>query len=166
MRSPRSRPLCNRTSTPSVRKDVCRVVACSSTGPHSASTAKRTALRMRRACRRAAPSAPRRGIRRVLTRPASGARAKTMTTVSALIGVFAGEALRRHAKRVEKPQPPHEEDRAHDAARLPAPAGGRDPLMQARGTSQAFHGTAERDVLHEFNLGKRAKGLTAHEDRL
>src|SRR5205814_9583724 len=149
-----------------VRKSPCGAVACSSTGPQRASSAVRTARWMRRACNRAAPAAPRRGTSRVFTRPASGARANTMTTVSALIGVFARQALRRDAKRVEEPQPPHEEDGAHDAARLPAPARGRDALAQAGRAPRAFHGAAEPDVLHQRDLGKAGEGLAAREDRL
>src|SRR3989440_4161934 len=91
---------------------------------------------------------------RVFTWPARGARANTITTQSALIGVLAGKALRRHAERIEKAQPPHEEDRAHDTARLPAPRRRRDTCSQACRGAAALHPPAEGDVLHQRNLRK------------
>src|SRR5438876_1675288 len=166
MRSPRSRPRCSRSATGSVRKSPWCCVACNSTGPQWASTAVCTAWRMRRICSRAAPAAPRRGARRVFTRPASGARAKTMTMLSALIGVLAREALRGNAERIEQPQAPHEDDGAQHAARLPAPPRGRDALAQAGRAAAALHGAAEGDVLHQRDLREAGKRVAPHEDRL
>src|SRR5437773_4580800 len=71
-----------------------RGVTCSCTSPQRAARAVRTACRVSRAWRRAAPHSPSRGTRRVLTRPGSGARAKTMTTALRLVGVEAGKDLR------------------------------------------------------------------------
>src|SRR2546425_12352872 len=85
-----------------------RGVTCSCTSPQRAARAVRTACRVSRAWRRAAPHSPSRGTRRVLTRPGSGARAKTMTTALRLVGVEAGKDLPGSAQKKKHPQPPQE----------------------------------------------------------
>src|SRR5258706_3637835 len=166
MRSPRSRPRCRFTFTCKERSNPCDAVTCNSTGPQRASRAACTAFSTSCMCKRAAPAAPRRGARRVFTRPATGARAKTITRASARIGVIAREALWLDAERIEEPQAPHEEDRSHDTARLPAPPGSRYALGQARRRTHSLHGAAESDVLHEGNLGKPDEYVASDEDRL
>src|SRR5438045_7845283 len=106
------------------------------------------AARTSRSCRRAAGASPMRCAMRVFTSPARGARANTITTQSALIGVLAGKALRRHAERIEKAQPPHEEDRAHDTARLPAPRRRRDTGSQAARAPPRLNKPAEGNALN------------------
>src|SRR6267378_2665215 len=165
MRSPRSRPCWRRTGTP-ITKDEWNCVAWSSTGPQRACCAVRTAVEMSCRCSRAARSAPRRGTRRVFTCPASGERAKTMTMLSALIGVLARKALRRDAERVKQAQAPHENDGAQHAARLPAPAGGHDAAAYTCRAAGALHGAAEGDVLHQRDLGEARERVAPHEDRL
>src|SRR5437879_7812682 len=136
-----------------------RGVTCSSSAAHRAASAVRSVCRVSRAWRRAAPHSPSRGTRRVLTRPGSGARAKTMTTALRLVGVEAGKDLRASAKKIHQPQPPHEHDGAHHAARLPAAPRGHDALSKARRRPGALHRLAEADVLHPGNPRKSAEGL-------
>jgi hypothetical protein len=71
---------------------------------------------------------------------------------------------RRHAKCVKEPQPPHEEDGAHDAVALPAPSGRQDFFPQTG--RRHLHGGAESDVFHQRNLREAAEGVAMHEDRL
>src|SRR5216684_4407220 len=143
-----------------------RGVTCNCTSPQRAARAVRTACRVSRAWRRAAPHSPSRGTRRVLTRPGSGARAKTMTTALRLVGVEAGKDLRASAKKIHQPQPPHEQDGARHAARLPAAPRGHDALSKARRRPVALHRLAEGDVLHEGNRRKSTEDVAPHEDRL
>src|SRR5258708_19971511 len=163
MRLPRLSPCWRRQRTFRLRKKAWRLVTWSSTRQ---SLAVRSAARIRRSCRRAAPAAPRRGMRRVFTRPASGARAKTMTTLSARIGVLARQALRRDAERIEKAQPPHEKNSAQHAARLPAAPRGADALAQARRPPAPLQQPAERDVFHHGDLRKSREHLPSPADPL
>src|SRR5712671_1010062 len=163
MRLPRLSPCWRRQRTFRLRKKAWQLVTWSSTRQ---SLAVRSAARIRRSCRCATPAAPRRGIRRVFTRPASGARAKTMTTLSARIGVLARQALRRDAERVEKAQPPHEKYRAQHAARLPTAPRGAHALAQARRPPAPLKLAAERDVFHQGDLRKSRERVAPYEDRL
>src|SRR5258708_17579185 len=151
MRLPRLFPRWRRQRTFRLRKKAWHLVTWSSTRQ---SLAGRSAARIGRSCRCATPAAARRGIRRVFTRRASGARAKTMTTLSARIGVLARQALRRDAERIEKAQPPHEKDGAQHAAGLPAPAGSADAGAQACRPAAPLHQAAEGDVFHQDDFRK------------
>src|SRR5437588_10464222 len=166
MRLPRSAPRCSRIGTPRPRNQAWPCVTCSSTGPQRAARAACTAASTSVRCSLAAAASPMRCAMRVFTLPASGARAKTMTTQSALIGVIAREALRRGAEGIEEPQPPHQEDGAQHATGFPAASGGRYARSQACGRAAALEQAAERDVLHERDVGKAREGIAAHEDRL
>ncbi len=88
--------------------------------------ARASAARSVDAAGAAAPSAPSRGIRRVLACPGIGARANTaMSTVgSAGIAICRGKARGIGAEEVGQPQAPHQQHRPDDAVPFPAPAGG------------------------------------------
>src|SRR5687768_15302266 len=117
-----------------------------------------------RACRRAAPHSPRRGTRRVFTRPGRGAREKTSTATSRV--VEPGKAFRGGAEKVPKAQAPHEHDGTQHAARFPAATRGAHALAQAGGPPPALHRPAEGHVLHERDRREPRKGVAANEDGL
>src|SRR6185312_17017014 len=107
-----------------------------------------------RAWSRAAPFLPSSGTRRVLTRPGTGARAKTTSAGSAFFGVASGKLVGRGAQPVGEPQPPHEDQGAQHATPLPAPARSARARGEAGGRRAALHELGECDVLHECDLGK------------
>src|SRR2546427_6152419 len=110
MRSPRSHPCWDFNATPQLFHGAwMRGVTCSCTSPQRAARAVRTACRVSRAWRRAAPHSPSRGTKRVLTRPGSGARAKTMTTALRLVGVEAGKEPPGGGQKKKQPPPPQKE---------------------------------------------------------
>src|SRR5688500_8404723 len=104
-----------------------------------------------RACSRAAPTAPRAGIRRVLARPASGARANTRSASTRLSVslISQRESIGVGAQEIREAQTPHEHDRADDAVALPTPSGGRDSLRKRDRRADASGRAAERDIFHQ-----------------
>src|SRR5215470_190798 len=143
--------------------------AHSVTGPQPASQAVATARSIKRACSAAAPAAPSTGTSLVLAKPASGALASTAIATGSLITVLLRELLRVGAEEIGEPQPPHQQDGREHAVVVPAPARGHDPFGETKRLAHALEALAERDVLHQRDLGEAAnllEGVAAHEDRL
>src|SRR5262245_50401963 len=144
-------------------------VAHKVTGPMTAAHAVATARATSRACNEAAPSAPSAGMSRVLAKPGSGALASTAIATGSFIAVLLRELFRIGAKEIGEPQPPHQDHCVDYPILFPAPTGGDDALAQAQRPAHALEALAERDVFHQRDCGKPARGLegrATHEHRL
>src|SRR5262245_49781969 len=128
-----------------------------------------TACSTKRACNKAAPSAPSAGMSRVLAKPGSGALASTAMATGSFIAVLPRELLRIHAEKIGEPKSPHQNDRREHAVLLPAAAGGGDALAQAQRPAHTLEPLAECNVFHQRNRWKaahRLERLATHEHRL
>ena len=120
-----------------------------------AATAVSRVWRTRRACRAAAPSAPRAGIRRVFALPASGALANTISVQSIMCCVIDGsQSARIGAEKIGEAQAPHHQHRAQRSSAFPAPAGGDDALTQTDRPARSLQRARQRDVFHQLDERK------------
>src|SRR5262245_20858595 len=139
------------------------------TGPISAAQAVAAARAINRACRTAAPLAPRTETRRVFAKPGSGAFASTATATASLIAVLPCQRSRIGAEEVGQAQAPHQKHGPDHAIGLPAPARCDDAFAQAQGPARALETLAQGDVLHQRDCGKspgRLERVAPHENRL
>src|SRR5882672_4700234 len=179
MRSPRSAPRCGATcSGTSARVSTGAIVRVTVAGSPSSqrvisraptALAVASARAIKFACRRAAPMSPSSGIRRVLHALATGARANTASARSANITITAGQVVRIGAKKVRKPQAPHQKNRAPNTLLLPTPGRRDHACGQYQRRRQVACPPAELDVLHQRNRREslqREKGATGDEDGL
>src|SRR5262249_22386683 len=121
----------------------------------------------KRACNKAAPSAPSAGMSRVLAKPGSGALASTATATASVIPVSPCELFRICTEKICEPQPPHQDHCVEHAVLLPAPAGGGHALPQAQRFTDTLEPLRERDVFHQRDCRKpayRPEGVATHED--
>src|SRR5262245_48569339 len=109
-----------------------------------------TAWSSMRAASSAAPSAPKAGINRDLTVPATGALARiaivTGSTIAWDIAIAASECRGLAPEDIAEPQPPHQQDRTEYAVLIPAPPRRNDACSQAKRGADALEALAQRHV--------------------
>src|SRR5262252_6388576 len=165
MRAPRSPSTWHASAMPCCAPSAWKAgwdssgAAHSVTGPTAAAQAVATARAVNRACSTAARSPPSSGISRVLAKPATGALASTATATRSLIAVLPRELFGICAEEVGKAQPPHQHHGGPYTVFLPASPGGDGVFGDAQWPAHALEPLAERNVLHQRNLGKAAGGL-------